>query len=112
MWLTITGDKLIRYVNYIVFIMGLLIGLFGTYYVVNHLYQFTGPVCIFGIHFHHLYLGAIIGIIFMILWLRNRKKKENVNLIFLFLFGFGMGMMIDDILDHFVFQLDPFYWLC
>lgn len=94
------------------FIFGLCIGLFGTYFIVHHLYCYTGCFCIFNIHIHHLYIGFIINIIFLILWRKNRNSERFLNLIYIFFMGFGLGMMIDDILSHFIIRDDPFEWLC
>ena len=92
------------------FVMGFLIGLFGTYYIVRHLYQYSGCLCLFGIHFHHLYSGIIISL-FALIYIKKKKIMPHL-IIGYFLLGFGLGMFIDDVLDHFIFMQDAWEFFC
>lgn len=96
--------------QYFILISGILIGWFGSFYITRHLYQYTGCLCIFGIHFHHLYFGIILFIIFLILYLRC--KKPITRLYYLFFLGFAIGIFTDDLFDHFIFKMDGWEFFC
>jgi hypothetical protein len=88
---------------------GLLIGLFGTHYIVALFYPITGPICIYGVHIHHLYLGLIL---FGVMLLGYFLLPPRYRFILLFFLALGLGMALDDILTHFVFVWDVFQWWC
>lgn len=96
-----------------IFLFGCLIGWFGIFYMVRHFYVYTGCVCLFGIHIHHLYFGILISTIASILY-HYCQRTKRIRFIFplIFFIGFGLGLVIDDILDHFVFQYDAWEFFC
>ncbi|MFW9878874.1 MAG: hypothetical protein ACFFG0_37820 [Candidatus Thorarchaeota archaeon] len=91
----------------LIIFLGFTLGWLGTHYVVSLFYPLTGPICIFDLHFHHLYIGLIIlGVSVLGYFLTDYRP------IFLFIIAFSIGMLFDDLLDHFIIQIDPFEIWC
>jgi hypothetical protein len=91
----------------VTFLLGFFLGWLGTHYVVALFYPITGPICIFGLHFHHLYIGLIILVSGLVGYFLTEYK-----LWFWFILAFGIGMVLDDVLDHWILLLDPFEFWC
>jgi hypothetical protein len=93
-----------------ILIAGFLIGWFGTHYVVTIFYPIVGPICLWGIHLHHLYIGLIGAGLILGLYSWNRLKQYRPFL--LFFLALSLGIFFDDIITHFVLQTAPFEWFC
>lgn len=97
-------------VRIFVMLTGFFLGWLGTHYIVAIFYPITGPICIGGLHFHHLYIGFIILSIGLILY--YLKPLIKYRLFLLFIIAFGIGMVFDDLMDHFILQIDKWDFWC
>jgi hypothetical protein len=96
-----------RLLKLFLFLTAFLLGWLGTHYVVAIFYPITGPICLWGVHFHHLYIGLILLSIGLLGYFFT-----NYKLFFLFTLAFGCGMALDDTLDHFILIIDLFQVWC
>lgn len=71
-------------------------------------------LCIFGIHFHHLYIGILIsiGLFLYIIIGTPHKKNAMVFIIILLFLGLAIGLILTDVLTHFIFVIVPFTVYC
>jgi hypothetical protein len=95
-------------------ILGFFIGFLGAYYIQDHYYYYFAysTLCWAGFHWHHLYSGGIITVTFSIILLIRKPKELNLLLLLWFLICLGLGIMVDDLVNHFLFRFDPFIFYC
>lgn len=92
------------------FIIGLLGGWFVVDYVILVLMQYNlfQPICINGVHVHHLYIGIAMTIAGGIAW--RYAKKEWIYLVALVV-GIGVGLILSDVISHLTWDA-PFSLWC
>jgi hypothetical protein len=94
----------------VVFLIGLIGGWFVEDAIVISLMQagVFQPICIAGIHFHHLYLGIILAFVGAFTWILAGPRWY---LIAGFIFGVGLGLFIGDAISHVTWDA-PFSFYC
>jgi ABC-type enterochelin transport system permease subunit len=100
--------------HYYWFFAGLLIAFFGSYYAWTHYYMIFpySSLCFLGIHWHHLYTGAIMVLILLIIYKPIINKRPMAKLWLILLIGFAIGMLLEDVVSHWIVVDDPFIFYC
>jgi hypothetical protein len=70
------------------------------------------PICLFGVHFHHLYIGIIVTLIMIPVTIHEFKQSRIKFLIAMLILGIGFGLILSDIFSHFILVIDPFQFFC
>lgn len=83
-----------------------------THVVVTLLYPSFGPLCVNGVHFHHLYVGAITMLVAVTVILVQKRASNLMFVALLCVVAIGAGIMFDDLMDHFIVAWDVFSYSC